>query len=85
MKKLFKATLKFIKHIRSFPRYMFTTKEGIFSTLIYIGVILILIFPFQTIKEDSPEAWIPSIIGVSIFLTFLVAQNIDEFLNEFKD
>lgn len=85
MKKLLKSGAKFIKHIGSFPKYMVTTGEGIFSSLIYIGVALVLIFPFQSIKVYSPAAWIPSIIGASIFVTFLVAQNIDEFLNEFED
>jgi hypothetical protein len=85
MKKLFKAAAKFIKHIGDYPKYMATTREGIFSTLIYIGVILFLIFPFKEIKVHSPEAWIPSIIGASVFVTFLVAQNISEFINEFKD
>jgi len=85
MRKLFKAAKKFIKHIGDYPKYMVTTGEGILSSLLYIGVALVLIFPFQGIKVFSPELWVPSIIGVAIFVTLLVAQNIDEFLNEFKD
>ncbi len=83
--KLIQATKKFFKHIKDYPKYMLTTGEGIFSSLLYIGIFLFLKYPFQEIKEYSPEAWIPSIIVASIFVTFVVAQNIDEFLNEFPD